>query len=427
MDKALNFDFNIITKSQYFEDLKNYMLKYGYIRDVTKIELTKNSILNKYDYLKVVQKSPLWFQLRSESSGTASVIGKYIKGQSRYPTSEQIYQAWLDKINQVPFNKTVTMAGHMKWGVSYEDPAILHFCQATGYGVASVGTVKVRLSWMKKLGKRLLGREYTDLIDKLGINDDHYFLISPDGLVYRNESNNSNTSESIKNNFDKIPDRKDIVGFLEIKCASPFHHCSSIESDQCLNWVADIEDRQWHNPANIPPVYNLQMAMQTIAGCSIFAMPLDSKIWLQRWTPNGFSLFESTFKPFVETGLWGSILYLYLYQNIKQTSDLEKINYPFEFNCDIKDKPFIAKIQQKFYESYKTMSDSQVYSYYKLDCYPEFNQYNVDTRDSIFKAPGDSNDIEVTAPDWSTVNEKAPNSINSLVKLTSYKLDCLID
>lgn len=387
----VDFDFGIITRTPRFENLRNYLLASDQLRDLTDADIKLEQLVDKYQYLKIPQKGTLWHYLRARASGTASIIGKYIKTNGMFPDCDQIHQAWLDMVTGTPYQKTAPMMGHMKWGVSYEDPALLHFCQATGLGVAQVGSVKVRAPWLFQLGEKLLGDEFRREVQKLQISSDHHFIISPDGLVYRPSPAGAEGAS-----FKTLPPRERLVGFLEIKCASPFHYMESCESSQLLQLTPDIEARQWHNEGSIPAVYNLQMAMQSLAGVSIFRFTPESRMWLQRWTPNGFSLFEARFRPFLEAGLWGSLLYLYLYQNIRCREDLERLNYPYS------GLPREAhNVKEKFDRAYEKIREEQKYTYYPLDCYPHFNSYIEKHHYSLFRVPqgGDQPDV-AEEPDW---------------------------
>jgi len=142
------------------------------------------------------------------------------------------------------------MAGHMRFGVVHEDIALTHFTIYTGHTVTKVGSIKVSVNYISRLGIKLgiLKKKYrNDTLD--------YLLISPDGLV--GKSNNISNNVSISD----ILETDKLIGMLEIKCISPFHH---ISCDNKLEWIDDMKTRQWTNSYQIPFVYVIQIALQVI-------------------------------------------------------------------------------------------------------------------------------------------------------------------
>ena len=78
----------------------------------------------------------------------------------------------------------------MSWGVKYETLALIHLGFIEDVGIAQVGSIKVKLEHILKLGKQIYKDKWIDL--NLDIND-KYILVSPDGIVgVREKINNYN-------------------------------------------------------------------------------------------------------------------------------------------------------------------------------------------------------------------------------------------
>lgn len=271
---------------------------------------------NEKDFIHVIQKSETWLRLRAESSGTASALGKYIKGPPMYPNERQITDAWRDKLAGAGFHAEHTTRGHMKWGVGYEDPALIHFAVENMLAVSQVGTIKVPLSCFLKLAD-----EYSiPIVIDTTLDPEFNLLISPDGVVSRRPP------EVPKFTEDGIPEG--IIGMLEIKCISPFHHVEN--EDGTLSWVDDMERRQWYSPREIPWGYVVQICVQAISGLHRLGMTGEDTMWFIRWSPLGFSEFRIAFKHLVPLGILTTFLYYTVKARIKSDSDL-----PFGYETDV--------------------------------------------------------------------------------------------
>uniref|UniRef100_A0A6C0J4D3 YqaJ viral recombinase domain-containing protein n=1 Tax=viral metagenome TaxID=1070528 RepID=A0A6C0J4D3_9ZZZZ len=359
--------FNIITNSYNFKRYSEYAKSRGLVRDVCILEsLDQNPGLdNINDYIKVVQKSELWFHLRALASSTASAVGKLIKGTTQYPSFNQITDLWKDKILDVPFNKTHTMKGHMKWGVDYEDPALVHFTVNNNLTVAQVGTIYLPMTSIIEMMENFLPAEdisvIQTLVDKFPSIKDEHFLVSPDGLVGKKDDGS----------YSDLP--SDLVGMLEIKCISPFHHVEN--KDGTLSWVDDMEKRQWYHAGEIPYVYIIQICMQALSGIHRFNMNETHIMWFVRWSPWGFSEFNIEFGHLVKMGIISAILYLTLKQRIITIDDLpfQYVNY---------EKPLVELLNKY----YNIIIDSMNHRYIDhINLYPEFHMYREVTENFKFK------------------------------------------
>lgn len=358
------FMFEVITDSYNFKRYANYARKHGLVRDVCILENIEQNPSNKDDYLKVVQKSPLWLYLRAQASGTASAVGKLIKGACKYPTVEQITELWRDKILDKPFEKTHTMSGHMKWGVGYEDPALVHFAVSNNLAVAQVGTIYLPMNYILGQMKEYLKPQEIKVINHIcamfpSIKDKH-FLVSPDGLVgHRDEGE-----------YGELP--LNLVGMLEIKCISPFHHVEN--KDGTLSWVDDMEKRQWYHPGEIPYVYITQICMQALSGLERFNMNGNNTMWFMRWSPWGFSEFKVPFEPLVCMGIVSTVLYLALSERITTEQEL-----PFEYTEY--EKPLVKILTDKYHDVMSKMTQRYI-DHHIL--YPEFHIYHKVTENFRF-------------------------------------------
>jgi len=363
------FMFEVITDSYNFKRYQKYAEKHGLVRDVCTLENMDQEPQNLDDYLKVIQKSDLWLHLRMLAAGTASAVGKLIKGPTKYPTFDQITEIWRDKILEKPFEKTHTMRGHMKWGVGYEDPALIHFAVDNNLSVAQVGTVYLPMSYIiDNMADYLSDGELeivNKMIDKFPVIKDKHFLVSPDGLVGKPD-----TGE-----YGDLP--TELLGMLEIKCCSPFHHVQN--RDGTLSWVDDMEKRQWYHPGEIPLVYIMQICMQALSGLIRFDMNGDHIMWFMRWSPWGFSEFKITFRPLVQMGIISTVLYLSLKQRITTEQDL-----PFEYMEY--EKPLVSVLTE-YYHQIKEQMTHRYIDHFNL--YPEFHIYHKVTENFKFNVNDD--------------------------------------
>lgn len=362
---SYEFKFDIITSSKMFQHHLKHVVENDLVRDVTDPSLSEISEdealkIPRSKYVNIVQKSPTWLYLRAQADGTASSVGKYIKGPTMYPTLEQIKQNWVDKVNKKPFEKTHTMLGHMNWGVGYEDPALIHLAIEEGVGVSQVGTIRVDLSYILKLGKAVFKDRMPPL--KLHVDNSH-LLISPDGIVGQPEAPNSVREDGVMQPRTDMYSK--LLGMLEIKCMSPFYHIET--DDHFLQWVDDIETRQWHKPQEIPFVYIVQMTLQAISGVQFYKMNERHWMWFIRWSPHGVSIFKMQFKYLVRMGILVSMLYFSLVQRTKTVEDIDKL-YPLTDNESV--------VEAMMNTAYHDLMKNTRYRYVGIDDYPEFDTYN---------------------------------------------------
>jgi hypothetical protein len=359
------FMFNIITESPAFQRYKRFAEKHGLVRDVCHLsEMADMDKINEDTYLNVVQKSPLWLHLRNVADGTASSVGKCIKGPPMYPTIEQISDSWRDKINHAPFVAEHTTRGHMQWGVGYEDPALIHFACANMLSVAQVGTVRLPMSYIMEVAEKYLSSEDFAIVKKANSNlNDAHFLVSPDGVV----------GEPDKDSWTEEELPRKLLGMLEIKCISPFHHVET--TDGYLKWVDDMEKRQWHKPKEIPYVYLTQICMQAISGLMRLGMDGSSTMWFMRWSPIGFSEFKINFDPLIRMGVASTLLFLMLKNRIKTEADLPLAYTDYEMP--------VVRLLHKYYAI--IMKDMTHRYVNHANLYPEFRVYQKVTEFFKFK------------------------------------------
>lgn len=345
------FDFDIIKRTRNFKKYQKVAMRYGLIRDICDPSLSDVDEVSLDKYLNIEQKSKTWFKFRAAADGTASSVGKKIKGPTTYPTMEQVSEQWMDLLTKKPFEVTHTMAGHMKWGVGYEDPALVHFAIDNMLSVAQVGTIHMPLNFV--LG--LVTKYVPDLLDHKTYIEAHthgtaHLLVSPDGLVgYPDDGELTELST-------------ELLGMLEIKCISPFHH---IEENGTLSWVDDMETRQWYNAGEIPFVYITQICMQALSGLHQLNMTEDHTMWFIRWSPIGFSEFKVTFGPLLKMGIIATMLYFRLKSRLLSPSDL-----PLEYTTEE------AELSQSLYGAYKEVISSMSHRYVRHEnLYPEFQTY----------------------------------------------------
>lgn len=360
------FDFDIILKSQGFQQYQKHAIKKGLVRDVCDTGLNDTDPDTISDYLYVPQKSPTWLRLRNKADGTASSIGKKIKGSTVYPTIEQVSDSWHDTLSGRPFELTHTMAGHMKWGVGYEDPALIHFAVDNRLSVAQVGTIHLPLSYILDTTERhfIKDKIIQNNIEYLR-NYDHscYLLVSPDGIVGEPDDGPPGA----------LPDR--LLGMLEIKCISPFHY---MEEQGTLSWVDDMEVRQWFHPGQIPYVYMVQISLQAIAGIHRFPDKMNETtiMWFIRWSPKGFSEFKINYGPLVKMGCVAAMLYF----RLKNRLTLEQL--PLEYTQE--EQQLVGVLHHCYSDVCRSMTHRYV-DHSRL--YPEFDVYRSCTERHHFIVP----------------------------------------
>jgi hypothetical protein len=369
------FRFDIITSTFMYKTLLKTAISLDYVRDLcdqSLSDLSPSDILQlAYDrYINVPQKSLTWFDRRSAADGTASSVGKFIRGPKTYPKMEQTLSYWKDKLTEKPFEKTQVMSGHMDWGNKYEDPALLHFAKDHKLCVSQVGTIRVELSLIISLSKIVFKEAFPD-ISYLTVKDKH-LLVSPDGLVSKPTTNLN------KNIMSKLhPKQSDLLGMLEIKCISPFHHVET--DDKFLEWVDDMETRQWWKPEDIPFVYIIQMCMQALSGVSRYKMNGKTTMWFIRWSPHGYSVFVLPFKYLIRLGIPAAIQYFSLIQRVNH---IDQIDTMFSNPC-----PAELELTKLINSNYRTLMENTTHRYIKIDDYPEFDTYYKATQYFKFKVP----------------------------------------
>jgi hypothetical protein len=340
------FRFDIVTQARQFLKYQHFAHTHHLLHNICDQQLTDRAspllpeplVLTTDQYIHITQKSHIWLHLRKLAHGTASSVGKYIRSTNTYPTHEQLLQAWQDKIQDAPFHANSATAGHMRWGVGYEDPALIHFAVQNMLAVTQVGTIKLPLTYITTLAQQ-------HHLEFHSTPEDAYLLISPDGLVHTPDNTN------------------DYIGMLEIKCISPFHHIAF--PDDTLGWVNDMESRQWHHPAEIPFVYMVQMALQAISGLYRFHMQPHHTMWFIRWSPHGFSQFQVTFKELLPFGILAAIIYFKLLQ---QYHTHQHIPLPYT--------PDILILHTQLQAAYQHIIRHMTHTYHNhYTLYPEFHIY----------------------------------------------------
>lgn len=362
------FDFDIISKSQGFRRYQSHAKKKGLVRDVCDPKLRDVTEIPISDYLYIEQKSPTWFRFRTAADGTASSVGKKIKGSTIYPTMEQVSQSWYDALSGAPFEITHTMAGHMKWGVGYEDPALIHFAIDTGLSVAQVGTIHLPLRYVLDMSNlqfpdNIIIRNNVNFLRNT-IAESAHLLVSPDGVVGKPD----------EGAYGELP--SELLGMLEIKCISPFHYME--ESDQTLSWVDDMETRQWFHPGQIPYVYITQICLQAISGIYRLDMTEDSIMWFIRWSPKGFSEFKINYGPLLRMGCVATMLFF----RLKHRLTLEQL--PLVYTSDEQE------LVDLLHTLYMTVMGDMTHRYIDHSrLYPEFDVYRRCTEHHRFVVPTD--------------------------------------
>lgn len=339
-----SFNFDIIIKAQGFQKYQKFAEERFLLEDLTKPDFVPQTTI---EYIHIEQKSPIWLKLRAESDGTASSLGKYLFSPRGFPSMDQVQEAWYEKLSHAPFDPNTAAQGHMKYGCLYEDPALVHFVveHFPEYVAQQVGTIHLPYQYIISLGLKNIS-EWSALTTYLPeTNKDAYLLVSPDGVLRENANSGK------------------LLGIIEIKCCSPFHHVPN--EDGTLHWVDNMETRQWHKKEDIPFVYLIQMSLQVISCLHRFTdMNDESIVWFIRWTPNGFSEFRSAFKHLVPVGIIASIMYF----RLKTRLTLE--NLPMTYD---KDDKFLHTLLIKYFHQ---AINSFIYDYVPHETlYPEFKIY----------------------------------------------------
>jgi hypothetical protein len=346
-----SFDFDIITRTRNFNRYAKTAKKNGLVRDITDLTLSDVQSVPLDNYLNIEQKSKTWFKFRSEADGTASSVGKKIKGPTMYPTMAQVSEQWEDLLTKKPFEVTHTMAGHMKWGVGYEDPALVHFAVDNMLSVVQCGTIHMPLNFVLGLAEEYVSPDllvHKKFLEK-HIPSSAHLLVSPDGLVgYPDDGL-----------YEEIP--TELLGMLEIKCISPFHH---VEENGTLVWVDDMETRQWYSAGEIPFVYITQICMQALSGLHQLDMTKDHTMWFMRWSPIGFSEFRIAFGPLVKMGIIATMLYF----RLKYRLDLDSL--PIEYTAEE------SELSNALFYAYHEVLEQMCHRYVRHEnLYPEFQTY----------------------------------------------------
>jgi hypothetical protein len=357
------FEFDIISSSPNFQKYKDYAERRGLVRDVCDSSLDDVICPPVSKYLNVKQKSATWFRLRAAADGTASSVGKYIKGTPNYPTLEQVSQSWFDLLSGKPYEVGHTAAGHMRWGVGYEDPALIHFAVENNLVVAQVGTIHLPLSYILDISEDLdigtvQARAYLRTLP-----ESSHLLVSPDGVVGYPDSGGEGMLPT------------ELAGMLEIKCISPFHHVE--EEDGTLSWVDNMETRQWFSAAQIPYVYVTQICLQAISGLYHFGMTRQSTMWFIRWSPKGFSEFKTTYDNLIRMGCLSAMLYYHLRDRLT----LESL--PLTYTSEEQE------LVRLLHTSYMEVLNGMTHRYVEHSrLYPEFDVYRRCTEQHRFVMPG---------------------------------------
>lgn len=372
----MEFNFSVILDTErytffYKKAKDNYLIRD--ICDDKYSNLTEEEIkaLKSSKYINVVQKSNTWLTLRKQSGGTASSVGKYLYlKEIRFPTEKDVMKSWISSINDDPFIKTACTAGHMAWGVKYEETALMHFALEENLGVVQVGSIKVLLKHIMKIGESCFGAEWIPLCND---SNEEYLLVSPDGIVGKPEVGTDSE------------DYSEYVGMLEIKCISPFHHIET--EDGNITWIlskfsSDFEGilnkRQWFDAKSIPFVYIIQQALQAISGIIKYKMNSKSFMWFIRWSPIGLSIFKFKFINLIRIGALAANLYFSL-KNRFTTIEVMTENFAYI------DKE--QKIRDMLYIEYEALMKDYEYKYIDIPDYPEFKEYYEKTKDDVFIPP----------------------------------------
>lgn len=321
------FKFRCISDSSKFKKHIKTVIQKDLIRNAVDDKLIHpDTNLPPHMYIHMVQKSDLWLDRRSKADGTASSLGKlFIHPCEKYPTVSQTLSAWCDKICEQPFIKTHTVRGHMNWGVANEDVAAVHFALERKLCVTQVGCIclpgtDIKNLYSKYIQKNKDCRQLMGNIDLTeGLNWNRHLLISPDGVVGKPEPETRKGASTICTNHSR-----QLLGMLEIKCVSPFHHIES--EDGYLTWTDEMANRHWSLVGDIPLVYLNQMGLQAMAGIQYYTdqMTDASKMWFIRWSPGRLDTFTFRFRHLLRLSLPLTIMYFHILDKMEQDTKNSK-------------------------------------------------------------------------------------------------------
>lgn len=392
---SYRFRFDIVTQSRKFRRLLDWAIQNDLVRDVCDdrySHLEEKDLSEFSDQLLIclVQKSPFWFVARAAAVDTASSTGKKMWMPCiRYPTRRQVAEVWRDKVSHAPFRKTHTMEGHTKWGTGYEDPALIYFCKHTRLSVAQVGTIKLPLWYVFRLGQGLFPSNWVAEEHYPELWKTDYLLISPDGVVGRPAGPNADAS--VKSMRRELYQGKDLLGMLEIKCISPFHHEEN--ENHMLTWCKDMNKRQWRTPDRIPFVYITQMTLQAISGMYRLVQGSQHWMWFIRWSPDNYALYRFSYYHLVRLGVW-LILWRYvlgwkmrdLECKYEDLSEDERVALTDEIERRLRlQSPVEVLCERQAVALYRELLKSAHLDYVELEDYPEFDVYREVTRHFEFK------------------------------------------
>lgn len=369
LNRGFKFNFNCIIDTKEHKALCSLCTANDYCRDIT----IPGSIepVNKEDYIHVVQRSDLWFSLRSKAHGTASSLGKYIFTGAAFQTEETVRDAWFDKLSKKKFEMKRLMEVHTLWGKIYEDTAGMYFSKFTGLGVCQVGTIYVSLEYVNNLfkivyssgksSKRLTENKLAAAITLPNDSNDEHLLISPDGLVGKPENgqcDNVPISECQRRNYNEL------TGMIEIKCGSPFNNY--VNADDEVTTVANYSKRMYNTPMDIPHTYIIQMGLQAIAGVKLLDFTAKHKMYFVRWLPNEIRIFTAPFYYYINVGICATIYYFLLHERMKQLSDIDNL-FPLTENEQT--------VLSLFRHEYNTLLRKIRVKTYPIDDYPDVVDY----------------------------------------------------
>jgi hypothetical protein len=368
---TLYFDFNMVTESDIFRNRWKEAVKADLIRDLTRSDLSEipdPDSIHQNDYIHVVQKSQTWLYLRGQANGTASSVGKYLRNEMPFPKVPELNQHWVDRLENVPFQKTDLTNAHMGWGVANEDIALLSFASQIGLCVNQVGTIRVPFRYINDLFQDYFPNApaYPYKIDQ------EHLLISPDGLVAKPEQ---------QSEYYHLSPR--LVGMLEIKCMSPFHHLLSDRGN--LEWATNFAKRMWKETSHIPFVYQVQMSLQALSGRYFLNMTDSDTMYFVRWAPYGFSQFEFRFGDLFRAGAVASALYFRMYRRLLDDPDQPAYPLPLEEK----------RLEKMMITAFQKVKANSRYKYFPVTGYEMFKNYHSVTKDYEFTLPPgfDSNDL----------------------------------
>lgn len=363
------FKFNLIKDSPKYQEM---------VKELEDRGLCENECDHLYDnlaedglakldsnlYIKVYQKTATWLALRARALGTASSVGKFIPIECiPYCGWKKASEEWAKKLwdEGSGFKTGAAQQAHMDSGVASEDIAMHHFSKHTGYKVSQIGTIRLSYLEIEEVGQQLCGEweSFGEQWDKSLIRAEDYLLISPDGIVYQPP---------------KLGGER--IGMLEIKCISPFHHQTT--PDGMVTWAADMTRRMWFSFEQVPFYYVTQMALQALAGWSFYRMNSDDMMWLIRWYPDGFSLYNVRFYHLFKLGIWVARYYRWLKMRVVRGANPGEVQR-------VENEFLKARVE----EAYLEVKANHQYEFVELKgWYPEFSLYRELTRLFKFRVDG---------------------------------------